>query len=566
MYWNITVIRAGCFVLLLLQQVLPAIWLVVDNHRGLPLDELGVIIGASTLGLLFQASLYVLAPRLLSVLAALLCVLGAVELWLVATLGWPLDVNVLHALTETNAMESAELVASLPLLPLLAHTCVVVSLAVCAWPRTWQAKPEASKAAKRTAVLCVAAISALHVLDYWGASVADAVSAEAPFQADAEGPALALRGAYPTGLPWVLSDFLVARGELAQVAAQVRDYRFNVPPLEPMNHRRIYVFVIGETTRADHLGLNGYTRATTPRLNARGVVSFSRLHSVSTYTRVSVPVLLSRRPPGGGGAGFGEASIVTAFREAGLATAWISLQAPLGFHESPVSMHAQEADIRMFLNLSDYRGSGRHDDAAIPALREVLQQTEGRDLFVVIHLLGSHFQYVDRYPDAFSQFLPDRPRGRSAKLFDEQDKEYLINAYDNTVLFQDAVLDGIIDVLARQPAAESWMMYSSDHGEALFDDCRKYSGHGMASAATQNVAAVFWASPLYASRQPRKVETLRGHADALASTAMMFETLADLGGLGVPAQRPQNSLASVPLRIPHELDGIEERELKACPK
>ncbi len=108
------------------------------------------------------------------------------------------------------------------------------------------------------------------------------------------------------------------------------------------------------------------------------------------------------------------------------------------------------------------------------------------------------------------------------------------------------------------------MMYASDHGEALFDDCRGYSGHGMESRATQNVAAVFWPSPAYAARYGGRVAAMRGRAQALASTAMMFETLADLGGIVVPGNRIDNSLAGASLRVPKEVAGIEPREAAAC--
>ncbi|UWX04332.1 sulfatase-like hydrolase/transferase [Pseudoxanthomonas sp. NC8] len=159
------------------------------------------------------------------------------------------------------------------------------------------------------------------------------------------------------------------------------------------------------------------------------------MYTVSTFTRLSVPVLLSRKPAGSAAATFDEASILTAFKEAGFDTTWVSTQAPLGFHESPVSLLAAEADRRLFLNPADYRNSGRHDDAVLPVLRELLDASGGRDQFILVHLLGSHFQYVDRYPAAAAAFKPDRPPGRAARLFDRADREYLLNAYDNTVLF-----------------------------------------------------------------------------------------------------------------------------------
>ena len=54
------------------------------------------------------------------------------------------------------------------------------------------------------------------------------------------------------------------------------------------------VFVLGETLRADHLHLNGYSRNTTPLLSSReGVISFSDLFTSKTITATSVPQMLT---------------------------------------------------------------------------------------------------------------------------------------------------------------------------------------------------------------------------------------------------------------------------------
>ncbi|WP_162435809.1 phosphoethanolamine transferase [Pseudoxanthomonas koreensis] len=548
---------------LLLIQAIPLIQLLVVNHRGLPPSELLVLAGASVLGLLVQAFLFLLCPRISLVLAASLSLLALLEIWFIREFGWPLDGNALSLVIETNIAEARDLLWSLSLGWPVCAVLVVALLCAMAW-RPPVAQGQLRSAAIRLLILASMGLLGLVYLD-WFETGAEAQDSNPIFSSDPQGSRQALRGSFPVGVLWVLSDFANARRELDRAIKASKDYRFGVSPLPAQSKRRVYVYVVGETTRGDHLGLNGYWRDTTPKLAAReGVVSFHRMYTMSTFTRLSVPVLLSRKPPGDDMAIFSEASIVTAFKEAGFDTTWISLQAPIGYYESPVSLLAAEADRKVFLNPVDYRNSGRYDDAAVLALSAALRDGKGRDQFIVIHLLGSHFQYVDRYPEGFGKFLPDRPVGRSARLFSEDDKPYLLNAYDNTVLFQDSVLDEIIGILAVDQDAESWMMYSSDHGEAIFDDCRKFSGHGMASSATQNVAAVFWASPAYIASHAAKVTAMRQRADALISTSMMFETLSDLGGLHVPGGRPNNSLAGPVLRHPDEVAGIEGAEGGVC--
>ncbi|MDQ6685225.1 MAG: phosphoethanolamine transferase domain-containing protein, partial [Pseudomonadota bacterium] len=55
----------------------------------------------------------------------------------------------------------------------------------------------------------------------------------------------------------------------------------------------LVVVVVGETARADHFGLNGYPRETTPELAARGVWSWTDVRSCGTDTRASVPCMFS---------------------------------------------------------------------------------------------------------------------------------------------------------------------------------------------------------------------------------------------------------------------------------
>src|SRR5690606_3588188 len=56
---------------------------------------------------------------------------------------------------------------------------------------------------------------------------------------------------------------------------------------------RLILFVLGETVRADHLGINGYARNTTPELARRNLVNFGAISACGTATAISVPCLLS---------------------------------------------------------------------------------------------------------------------------------------------------------------------------------------------------------------------------------------------------------------------------------
>ena len=87
------------------------------------------------------------------------------------------------------------------------------------------------------------------------------------------------------------------------------------------------VFVLGEATRADHLQLNGYERATTPLLAERtNVVSFPHIFSEQTFTEACLPYLLTRADSVHAEYQYNECSFIRILGETGFSTAWLSSQ------------------------------------------------------------------------------------------------------------------------------------------------------------------------------------------------------------------------------------------------
>jgi glucan phosphoethanolaminetransferase (alkaline phosphatase superfamily) len=537
--------------------MLPAIAVALNRHEILEVGQITIILSTSLCSVLLLVSLYGWAPRFAGVLMGVFAVIAMAEILFIHEYGWPFDANTISVLIETSRAESSDFASSLLM---GAGLCIGLPLVltVGAYSRTPLSMPEGSK--KRLITGSLLTWMAVVAVAAWFIPVSPTVSTTAdPFPAEQTGQALALRAGYPAGLPWVFYDLIVERESLQAEVARHKTFHFSVKPPPPVSHRRFYVLVIGESSRGDHWGLNGYGRDTTPELSKRDdLISFRRMYTPWTYTRLAVPMMISRKPPTLELAVFPENSILTVFKQAGFHTAWISLQAAIGHHDAPIAMDAAEADESHFLNPLDYRYHGNHDDAAIAALQRLIDAPDQPDTFVVVHLLGSHFRYTDRYPRSFAHFQPDNPDSGLAELFNSNDKQVLINGYDNSIRFTDHVLNSFIGELEKRNDMESWLLYSSDHGESLFDDCRMQSGHGMTSHATQLVSALFWASPLYKMQNSVKVSTMLSHENTLASTAMFFETMSDLSSIQVAGNRKDNSLASVPLRNPLEVANAEK--------
>ncbi|QCW27610.1 lipid A phosphoethanolamine transferase [Lysobacter enzymogenes] len=556
--------RYAALALLFLIGFAPGPFLLAHAGAALDLDERITVLAAGALSLAALYSLLWRFPRTITAVLGACAALAAVELRFIADYDWPINANTLSLIAETNPAEAGDLASSIPLGLVLGELAIVM-LVWLAWPRA-DAHAPARRIDRRALAYSAAGSAGLLALALISSPATSTLDEDSIFPSVPYGQMLALRASYPAGFPWVVVDYVRERTALMRAFRHNQNFRFGASATKS-DRPRMYVLVIGETARADRWEINGYPRATTPRLARRDdLVSFKHMMSPWSYSRYAVPLLISRKPPEMRSAVYKEASIVTAFKEAGFRTTWISLQAPVGFYESPISIHAYEADDVRFLNSVDYSKRGKSDLAALPEIRKLLADGSARDQFVVVHTLGSHFRYTDRYPPAFARFLPDRPADRPLRLFDPGEREALSNAYDNTILFTDTFLDEVIRTLETRPGTDSWMFYSSDHGEALFDDCRQQSGHGQSSRQTHSVASVFWASPGYADRHGAALETLRGRRETLLSTAMIFETLADLGGLSVPGQRPQNSLVAPRLRLPAEVVTAFDDSGGKCPE
>ena len=301
--------------------------------------------------------------------------------------------------------------------------------------------------------------------------------------------------------------------------------------------REVYVMVIGETGRADNWHMFGYGRQTTPRLEARdGVVGYGRALSESNTTHKSVPMLMSWLDA----TTFGDSinaskSIITAFREAGYRTAFFSNQSR---NHSYIDFFGEEADTAVFI--SDASGP-RGDMVLIGELKSFVADNHDGKVFAVLHTYGSHFRYNERYPAEFPVFKPDAEVDAS-----RGNRGQLINAYDNTILYTDAMLDSVMSVV-EAGGGIGGVAYASDHGEDIFDDARSRFLHASPTPTywQLHVPVLLWLSGAYRDAYPDKYAMAVAHQGCnVSSTASMFHTMIDMAGIASPYLKAGSALTS----------------------
>src|SRR5207249_1571954 len=82
---------------------------------------------------------------------------------------------------------------------------------------------------------------------------------------------------------------------------------------------------------------------------------------------------------------------------------WFGMQAPIG-----LGQHCMEAE-QCTVPITASDGSA-HDDSLLPHLKRAIADRKGRRLLIVLHLLGSHFSYVERYPRSMAASSPSAQR------------------------------------------------------------------------------------------------------------------------------------------------------------
>lgn len=331
----------------------------------------------------------------------------------------------------------------------------------------------------------------------------------------------------PFGVLLQVADAVAAEHKIMAASHVRAAYRFGAHQTLDNAERQVYVLVIGESARKDRWSINGYERPTSPRLQREtNLVSFGDVVTVMPATRISVPIILTRESFGQAGQ-FRERSLVSAFREAGFATYWLSTQAPVGSFDATFSTFAREAEHASYYNVTGGWADTPPDGVMIEPLKRILANSAERRQLVVVHTLGSHMEYRRRYPDEFDVFKPSLGRTDPQLWHDQAYKDELSNTYDNSILYTDYFLSEVLAALKASGRPLAAMLYVSDHGEDLNDGGCDNRGHGQATPAGLRIPLFFWYSERYQQTFAAKVAQLQQHRNEPLTNEAVFPLLLD---------------------------------------
>lgn len=338
----------------------------------------------------------------------------------------------------------------------------------------------------------------------------------------------------------VLAALLVwAASPPASGSRDVSEARATPPPGAPN-----IILILLDTLRADHLGVYGYPRPTSPRIDALGHSGqvFERAYSTSNWTRPALASLHTSTLPArhqvtdlDRGVPRELDLLAEQLQRHGYQTGLVSVGANFEpsdgydrgvdfFHTARTRVALARTVIFQYVVLKKFpwvrtllagdegEGDPRDPDRLTEnALEFVRGADPSRPIFLFVHYLGPHDPYAPPPPydqifgsDGVVQRLVKPPddlwAGRDA--FSDADRQQMIDQYDEEIVWHDENLGRFLDALrAAGRLDDAVVAITSDHGEG-FGEHGVWGHNASLFEEVVRVPLLFWSSEPW--NQPRR--------------------------------------------------------------
>lgn len=296
------------------------------------------------------------------------------------------------------------------------------------------------------------------------------------------------------------------------------------------------IIIMGESLRRRDMHCYGYPLPNTPCIDSMqrsgDLVLFDDVVSCKMNTAASLSEVLTYHT------NFNEQepwhkfpTLFSIFSKAGYTSFWLSNQEKEGGWVQAISAISQTADsvhytsIRSSLNW--WKKDQLYDELVLPLLSSVGQQSirsSKHSLLSIIHLMGSHVVFTDRYPSSFNRFTIEDINEPLSMEQKARSAEYM-----NSIYYNDYIVGRIMHHYAATP---SIVLYLSDHGLARYDDPSRleFVGHSQSVPGVE-VPFMIYLSPSFQALYPDIVQKIRRAAQRPFMTDLLPIALEGLTGV-----------------------------------
>jgi len=291
----------------------------------------------------------------------------------------------------------------------------------------------------------------------------------------------------------------------------------------------IYFLVIGESQNTLRMSAYGYKLKTTPWLdsmkNNPNLLLFQHAYACQVQTVPALSYALTAKNQYNSVKMEQAVSLIDVAKAAGYQTVWLSNQVRFGGWGTPVTVIAEEADQKIWIN--SHQGNTLDTEYYDGELINRLQDIKRSDkMLIVVHLMGNHISYHSRYPAEFDKFKAEGKRSE----------------YDNSILYNDYVMQQLIDKVSQWPEFQG-LLYFSDHGESVEQE----RGHNPDRFVFEMayIPMYMYFSPAYISANEKTFRVLQAAQAQYFTNDLIFNTMLGIMDIRNEAfYEAENDLAS----------------------
>ena len=325
---------------------------------------------------------------------------------------------------------------------------------------------------------------------------------------------------------------------LAKYSANARN--FDVGTIEHTRDMKgvTVVVVLGESMRRNYMHCYGYPLENTPKqdslVKTGDLVLFSDAISSAAWTTGSISQSMSFYTlEGPEKEWYKYPALPLVLSKAGYYTYWVSNQEKQGTGIQPIPTLASTSDSTRFVRIrtaGDWNASP--DSDILPLLFDRTKTPAGKDLFEVVHLMGSHTPYSDRYIHEKAPFTVDQlpktlPNGKPTPT--DAKRRGIICDYVNSIHYNDQIVAQIFQRYSQTPAI---VIYLSDHGQAVFENPERpdYYEHEVSQAGLM-IPLMVYTSPALRKEHPEVYEQIVAAKDRKIMTDLLANSICGLLGV-----------------------------------
>lgn len=293
------------------------------------------------------------------------------------------------------------------------------------------------------------------------------------------------------------------------------------------------VLIIGESHCKQNCQFYGYDKMTMPlsqqMMEEDSLFVFSNAVASETTTVDSFRIMMSTyKNADGNSVNFWECpSIFHVLHLAGYRESWISNQSKRGLYDNLIGNYAALCDTTVYIG-DEFSGMHRTtlDGDMIPVLQSMDAEKKGKNLFIV-HLMGNHAEFRERFPDSFAVFGADEYQDHPAS------QRSILADYDNSLRYTDWVINEVFDMFKDDEAV---VVYFPDHGLDLFHTRSDYYLHALVAnpesvAYATQIPLLIYVSEKYRNRFPDIVNRMSKSLNNNFRTEDLIYTVMDIANI-----------------------------------